>query len=340
MNATMSLEKKAHFPVMLDQILSIITPRHGGTFIDCTFGGGGYSKAILEHSETRVIAFDRDKSAENFSNTLSKKYGSRFTFFNEKFSNLSSHIRQNINNKAIIFDLGFSLSQVKSLDRGFSFESKYPLDMRMGMNKFSAYEVLNTLNKCQISDILKYYGDEKDHKKIASKIIQTRKNKKILNTNDLVTIIKKAKGNKKFVKKNVATKSFQAIRIFVNNEVSELVKGLIEATKLLNPGGLLIVVSFHSLEDKIVKHFFKTYSEKKKNPSRYLPILDKEDTRLFDCPEKKPLNPSRKEILINYPSRSAKLRYGIRNDKKYFFPDELVKKFKNYLDIEKIGLSL
>ena len=340
MNATMSLEKKAHFPVMLDQILSIITPQHGGTFIDCTFGAGGYSKAILNYPKTKVIAFDRDKSTRNFSNELSKRYGSRFTFVNEKFSNLSSHINQGINNKAIIFDLGFSLEQVKNLERGFSFDSKCPLDMRMGINKFSAQDVLNALSKYEISDILKYYGDEKDHKKIAFQIIEARKNKKILNTDDLVRIIKKIKRNKKFAKRNVATKSFQAIRIFVNSEVSELVKGLAEATKLLNPGGLLIVVSFHSLEDRIVKYFFKTYSEEIKNPSRYVPKQDKEDKRLFDCPQKKALNPSNKEILINSPSRSAKLRYGIRNSKEYFFPEELIKKFKNYLDIERTGLSL
>ena len=218
--------------------------------------------------------------------------------------------------------------------RGFSFDSKSPLDMRMGINKFSAHDVLNKLNQNQISTILKYFGDEKDHKKIAFKLVKLRKNKKILNTDDLVRIIKNVKKNKNFAKKNVATKSFQAIRIFVNNEISELIKGLIEATKLLNPGAILIVVSFHSLEDKIVKYFFRTYSEKSKNPSRYFPKVDKEDIRLFDCPIKKSISPSEKEILINRPSRSAKLRYGIRNNKKYFFPNELTEKFKNYLEIE------
>ena len=122
--------------------------------------------------------------------------------------------------------------------------------------------------------------------------------------------------------------------------MNELIKGLIEATKLLNPGAILIVVSFHSLEDKIVKYFFKTYSEKNKNPSRYLPKIDKEDIRLFNSPVKKSISPSEKEILINRPSRSAKLRYGIRNNKKYIFPKELKEKFKNYLEIEGIGSHL
>ena len=336
----MSLKKIDHFSVMLDQILSIITPQHGGTFIDCTFGSGGYSKAILKYPNTKVIAFDRDQSVKHFSKVLEKQYRDRFKFYTEKFSTLSSFIKKDIGIKAIIFDLGFSLMQIKNLNRGFSFESKSPLDMRMGINKFSAQDVLNKLNQNQISNILKYFGDERDHKKIAFKVIELRKNKKILNTDDLVGIIKNVKRNRNFTKKNVATKSLQAIRIFVNSEVSELIKGLIEATKLLNSGAILIVVSFHSLEDKIVKYFFKTYSEKSKNPSRYLPKLDKEDIRLFDCPIKKSINPSEKEILINRPSRSAKLRYGIRNNKKYFFPNELTEKFKNYLEIERMGSHL
>ena len=230
--------------------------------------------------------------------------------------------------------------QVKNLKRGFSFESKEPLDMRMGINSYSAFDVLNKLNQNEISNILKYFGDEKDHKKIALRIVKSRKNKKFLYTDDLSKIIRDIKKNKKKTKTNIATKSFQAIRIFVNKEVSELIKGLIEATKILSPGSLLIVVSFHSLEDKIIKYFFRTYSQKINNPSRYLPKLNEEDTMLFDCPVKKPIYPSEKEISINYPSRSAKLRYGIRNNKKFFFPDQLTKKFEGYLEIEKTGLRL
>ena len=336
----MPLKKINHFPVMLDHILSIITPQHGGTFIDCTFGAGGYSEAILKYPNTKVIAFDRDQSVKHFSKVLKKKYGDRFKFHNEKFSTLSSFAKKDISIKAIIFDLGFSLMQIKDLDRGFSFESKSRLDMRLGINNFSASDVLNKLNQDQISTILKSFGEEKDHKKIAFQIIKLRKNNKILNTGDLVDIVKKVKKKNNFARKNVATKSLQAIRIFVNSEVSELIKGLVEATKMLNSGSILIVVSFHSLEDKIVKYFFRTYSEESKNPSRYFPKLDKRDLRLFDCPIKKAINPSEKEILVNRPSRSAKLRYGIRNNKKYFSPNELTEKFKNYLDIEEIGLHL
>ena len=197
----MSLEKINHFPVMLDQILSIITPQHGGTFVDCTFGSGGYSKAILLNPNTRIIAFDRDQSISYFAKNLEDKYGERFKFYNKKFSNLGSYIKKDINIKAIIFDLGFSFMQIKNLNRGFSFESKGSLDMRMGVNRFSAHEVLNKLDQNQISNILKYFGDEKDHKKIAFQIAKFRKNKKILDTEDLVTIVKKIKKNKKLFKK-------------------------------------------------------------------------------------------------------------------------------------------
>ena len=138
MNATMSLKKIDHFSVMLDQVLSIITPQHGGTFIDCTFGAGGYSKAILRYPKTKVIAFDRDKSVNHFSKILEEKYKNRFKFCTEKFSNLNLFINKDISIKAFIFDLGFSLMQIKNLDRGFSFDSKSPLDMKMGINKFSA----------------------------------------------------------------------------------------------------------------------------------------------------------------------------------------------------------
>jgi len=340
MNATMSLKKTDHFSVMLDQILSIITPQHGGTFIDCTFGAGGYSKAILNYPNTKVIAFDRDKSVRHYSTDLEKKYKDRFKFYTKKFSTLSSFIKKDLNIKAIIFDLGFSLMQVKDLERGFSFESKSSLDMRMGINDFSAHDVLNKLDQKQISTILKYFGDEKDHKKIAFQLIKLRKNKKTLGTDDFVNAIKKAKKKNFYHKKNIATKSFQALRIFVNNEVSELIKGLTEATKLLHPGSTLVVVSFHSLEDKIVKYFFKLYSEKNKNPSRYFPKIEQEDLRLFSCPVKKAINPSNEEILVNRPSRSAKLRYGIRNNKNFFFSKKLKEKFKNYLEIEKLSQQL
>ena len=335
----MSSEDLKHFPVMLEKIISIITPQHGGIFVDCTFGTGGYSKAILDYSNTQVIGLDRDKSANIFANVLHKKYKNRFKFYNKKFSEIDKIPDQNKFIKAIVLDLGFSMVQMKNLSRGFSFNSKGSLDMRMGINKFGANKAINELEQKEIELILKYFGDEKYSRKISYKIVNLRKKKK-LNTQDFVNIVNSIKKRKKYKRINEATKSFQALRIFVNNEISELIFGLINATKKLKPGSILAVVTFHSLEDKIVKYYFKTYSELVKNPSRYIPEMAKEDKRLFILPEKKPLIPSDKELSINPPSRSAKLRYVIRNDNNFFFPNDLITKFQNYLDIENIGLKL
>ena len=338
MNATMSSETSKHIPVMLDKILSIITPQHGGTFVDCTFGGGGYTSAILNFSNTKVIAFDRDKIVNSYVKVLLEKYNNRLFFYNKKFSQIDSTLEKDKLCNAIIFDLGYSMFQVKDLSRGFSFNSSGSLDMRMGINDFSASDVINKLDNKEIATILKVYGEEKNCKKIAFEIANLRKRKKI-DTFDLVNIIKKS-SKKKFSKINIATKSFQALRIFVNKEISELIYGLIGATKKLKPGGILLVVTFHSIEDRIVKFFFKTYSEKKSNISRYLPELEKKDLRLFNYFQKKPIRPSEKEISKNHSSRSAKLRYVIRNNNDFFFPDNFVKKFKNYLDIEQLGSKL
>ncbi|RZO49552.1 MAG: 16S rRNA (cytosine(1402)-N(4))-methyltransferase RsmH [Candidatus Pelagibacterales bacterium] len=333
MNATMSLEKTKHYPVMLNQILSIISPQHGGTFIDCTFGGGGYSQAILKFSGTKVVAIDRDKLTQKYANTLKKKFPKRFNFFQEKFSNLNKVVEKQTNPKAIIFDLGLSSFQLVDKERGFSFDSNNFLNMEMGINEYSAYDVVNTLDKNYLARAIKVLGEEKDGKIIANKIDKYRSKKPITNSKELAFIIKSAKKNYKNYKRNPATKTFQAIRILVNQELTELISGLIEATKLLANGGMLIVVSFHSLEDKIVKNFFNLYSNLKRNPSRYLPIKENE-LDLFKLISKKPLVADKKEINSNIRSRSAKLRYAIRNNNSFFYPSEFKSKFINYLKLE------
>ena len=153
MNATMSLEKIKHHPVMLDQVLSIISPQHGGTFIDCTFGGGGYSQAILKFPETKVLAIDRDAITQKNADLLKKKFPKRFNLFQEKFSNLDKVAHQQLNPKAVIFDLGLSSFQLADENRGFSFESKNFLNMEMGINEYSAYDVINTLDKEYLAKI-------------------------------------------------------------------------------------------------------------------------------------------------------------------------------------------
>ncbi len=335
MNATMLLEKTKHHPVMLDQVLSIISPQHGGTFIDCTFGGGGYSQAILKYPGTKVLAVDRDKLTQQYANILAKKFPKRFSFFQNKFSNLNKIIKLNLNPRAIIFDLGLSSFQLSDNQRGFSFKSKGLLSMQMGINKYSAYDVVNALDKKNLTSIIKILGEEKDGKIIANKIVRYRTKKPIKTSEELTSVINDAKKNYNNYKKNSATKTFQAIRIFVNQELTELILGLIVATQLLTNGGILIVVSFHSLEDRIVKNFFNLYSHLNKNPSRYLP-LNENKSSLFRLLSKKPLTPNKKEIKRNVRSRSAKLRYVIRNDNSFFYPKEFKKKFENYFKIEEI----
>ena len=337
MNATMLLERTKHYPVMLDQILSIISPQHGGTFIDCTFGQGGYSKAILKHPKTKVFALDRDPLVEKYAKDLLKKFPDRFKFIKDRFSNLSKIIRSDLNPRAIIFDLGLSTLQLSDNKRGFSFNSKNILNMEMGINKYTAYDVVNNLNKKKLANIIKILGDEKDGKKIANKIEIERKNKPIKTSKELAEIIRGAKKNYHNFKKNPATKTFQAIRIFVNQELTELVLGLTEASKLLPRGGMLIVISFHSIEDKIVKKFFNLHSNLRENSSRYLPIKEN-NFGLFNLKSKKPLTPNQKEINENISSRSAKLRYGIRTNASFFHPKEFKKNFATYLDLEEASL--
>jgi len=333
MNATMSLEKAKHYPVMLNQILSIISPQHGGTFIDCTFGGGGYSEAILNFPKTNVFALDRDYLTKKYANVLKQKFPKRFSFFQEKFSNLDKLTNIPINPKAILFDLGLSSFQLSDKERGFSFDSKNHLNMEMGINENSTYDVINTLDKEHLGSIIKILGDEKDGKIIANKIDKYRRKKPINNSYELASIINEAKKNKKKYKRNPATKTFQAIRIFVNNELTELIFGLIAATKLLSNGGILAVVSFHSLEDKIVKNFFNLYSNLKRNPSRYIPMKENKSS-LFQQVSKKPIMTDINEIKKNIRSRSAKLRYAIRNNNSFIYPKEFENKFLNYFELE------
>ena len=331
MNATIKLENEKHFPVLLEKLISIISPLYGGTFIDCTFGQGGYSKKILENKYNNIIAIDRDVKSLEISKKFEKKYKNRFKFENIKFSEIN-RIKTNKNIlKGIIFDLGYSTAQIKDPEKGLSFLSKGKLNMRMGLNEFSANEIVNDFDQSSLSKIFYSFGDEKKANNIARKIINFRKSKNI-ETQDLVKIIDSVY-KKKFKKIHNSTKVFQALRIFVNKEISELIESLISSFKLLPKGGVIVVVSFHSIEDKIVKYFFHHYSQNK-NSSRYLPEKERKKI-LFNLPQKKPLIPEKYEVLKNPPSRSAKLRYAIKINENQDFSD-FKKKFKYLLDIEKI----
>tara|TARA_B100000965_G_scaffold279474_1_gene237306 strand:+ start:2172 stop:3185 length:1014 start_codon:yes stop_codon:yes gene_type:complete len=322
-----------HFPVMLEEIIKICSPVKGGVYIDCTFGGGGYSKKLLQFSKTKVIALDRDKFILSISKDLEKKYPKRFIFHQKKFSELNTVVNKQLAD-AILFDLGLSSIQLKNLKRGFSFKSKEKLDMSMGLSKISAEDVVNNFSEQKLKSIIKVLGEEKDASRIARNIIKNRIINKITRVDQLVKIIEKSKKKNYANKLNPSTKTFQALRIFVNKEISELITGIINATKVLKPGGKLLIVSFHSIEDKIVKYFFNNFSQNRSKPSRYFPDNKNIDILLFDKYKNNIIKPSNLEIIKNPPSRSAKLRYAIRNKNNFIFPEELITKFKKYLDLE------
>ena len=336
MEATIVKDEVKHYPVLLNEIISVITPQHGGTFIDCTFGQGGYTKKILDFPDTRVIALDRDEDTKKNADLISTNFEDRFLYKNLKFSQISNLKLKNENIKGVVFDLGYSYLQIKDKSKGLSFSSTGELDMKMGLNSFSAKDVINKLGEEELTKIFKLFGEEIESKFIARNIIKERK-KEIIDTPKLVKIIEKTKRKKNF-KINSSTKVFQALRIFVNKEISELIYGLINATKVLKKDGVLAVVTFHSLEDKIVKYFFKSLSEKKR-VSRYLPENEDQNV-IFELKEKKPILPSEKEINENPPSRSAKLRYVKKSVEIYDIKTDILDKFQNLLDVEKIGESL
>ena len=334
-NHTPSLET-SHFPVMLKEVLKIASPFNGGKYIDCTFGAGGYSREILKIPKTIIEAIDRDNNIRLLANELEKKYPDRFKFYQIKFSQLDNISSECVD--AVIFDLGLSSIQLNNLSRGFSFKSDKRLDMEMGLNKISALDVINNLSEIDLKLIIKFLGDEEDASKIAKNIVKSRNINRIIKTSDLVKIIEKSK-KKDFSKKiNPCTKTFQALRIFVNKEISELINGVIKATKRLKPGGKILVVTFHSIEDRIVKYFFNNFSKNRSRPSRYFPENITDGITLFEEYRNKVFRPSKKEIDKNNRSRSAKLRFAIRSKAKFQYPQKLINKFKNYLDLESINV--
>ena len=336
MDATIVPKMQKHYPVLLKEIISVISPQHGGTFIDCTFGQGGYTKKILDFENTNVIALDRDKESEKIASKLKETFNHRFIFKNLKFSQLNNLKLKNENIRGVIFDLGYSYAQIKDPKKGLSFDTDVKLNMQLGLNSFSAEDVINKLDEKELEKIFKFFGDEKEGKYIARNIIKERL-KNAIDTKSLVKIIDRSKKRKDFRIHN-ATKVFQALRIFVNKEITELIFGLINAAKVLKKGGVLVVVTFHSLEDKIVKYFFKSLSENK-SISRYSPLTEQPET-LFNLIQKKPTTPSDKEILENPPSRSAKLRYAIKKSDFYNFDTDIYDQFKNLIEIENLGNKL
>ncbi len=230
MDATIVPKVKKHYPVLLKEIISVLSPQHGGTFIDCTFGQGGYTKKILDFKNTKVIALDRDLQSTKIADQLKENFEDRFIFKNIKFSQLNNLKLKNENIRGVIFDLGYSYTQIKDPQKGLSFDADGKLNMQLGLNSFSADDVINKLDEKELEKIFKFFGDEKEGKYIARNILKQRL-KNNIDTKSLVEIIDKSKKRKNFKVHN-ATKIFQALRIFVNKEISELILGLINAAKV------------------------------------------------------------------------------------------------------------
>ena len=282
-----------HVPVLLKEVLEALSPKDGGIYFDGTFGGGGYTRAILESCNCKVIASDRDPFVKDIAARFSEEFGERFVFVHSKFSDIDN-ILKNLNiekTDGIVLDLGVSNFQLASPERGFSFKFDGPLDMSMGLCNETALDVIRKYSEKELADIIYQYGEEHFSRRIAKNIKLNLKN--IHGTEDLANIIRKCV--RKSGKIDPATKTFQALRIFVNDELEELRIVLQKAAGLLNHGGRIVTVSFHSLEDRIVKFFFKD-------------LVSTEDKNKFVLINKKPIIPSDNEIFLNPKARSAKLR--------------------------------
>ena len=303
--------KKMHYSVLLKESIDGLNIKDGGTYVDCTLGYAGHSKVILEKNKKgKLFAFDEDENAVKYSKEALSSIGDNFTIFKENFANLKETLeKENILKvDGFLFDLGFSSPQIDDAKRGFSFKLNAPLDMRMDMqNSLTAKDVVNTYSLEKLTDIFFKYAEEKYSKVIASAICKERKNKEIVTTFELVDIIQKAVGASYFYKNHPEREIFQAIRIEVNNELSVIEKALPEAIDMLSKGGRICVITFHSLEDRLVKQIFKKYSEVDDILKGMIDIPDEYKPKIKII-NKKPILPTDEEINENSRSHSAKLR--------------------------------
>lgn len=303
--------KKMHYSVLLKESIDGLNIKDGGTYVDCTLGYAGHSKVILEKNKKgKLFAFDEDENAVKYSKEALSSIGDNFTIFKENFANLKETLeKENILKvDGFLFDLGFSSPQIDDAKRGFSFKLNAPLDMRMDtQNSLTAKDVVNTYSLEKLTDIFFKYAEEKYSKVIASSICKERKNKEIVTTFELVDIIQKAVGASYFYKNHPEREIFQAIRIEVNNELSVIEKAIPDAIDMLSKGGRICVITFHSLEDRLVKQIFKKYSEVDDILKGMIDIPDEYKPKIKII-NKKPILPTDEEINENSRSHSAKLR--------------------------------
>ncbi len=299
----------SHIPVMLKEVLEWLKPKSGGVYVDGTFGRGGYSKAILDTDGTQVYGIDRDAQAIAAGHEMQKHYANRLHMLHGRFGEMDKLLADKGVEAVdgVVLDIGVSSPQFDDAERGFSFRHDGPLDMRMGQDGESAADAVNNLPEKDLADIVFNFGEERFARRVAKAIINARLEKPITRTHQLATIIRAVVP---YAKDGIdpATRSFQALRIYINQELDELAGGLTAAEKLLKKGGMLVVVSFHSIEDRIVKNFMREHSAGAFNVSRHMPMPVNESKPGLRVHTSKPISPSSDEIACNPRASSARLR--------------------------------
>jgi 16S rRNA (cytosine1402-N4)-methyltransferase len=306
-----------HIPVMLSEVIEALDPRDGKHFIDGTFGAGGYSRGLLEAARCTVLAIDRDPAAAQFAQALEERFPGRLKFVLGRYAEMREIAeREGIAAvDGVALDLGVSSMQLDEAERGFSFSQDGPLDMRMGAEGPTASDVVNALPERDLAAIIATLGEEKRARAIARAILARRAEEPITRTGELADIVARVLGRRHDDPKHPATRTFQALRLYLNEELLELARGLSAAEHLLKPKGTLAVVTFHSLEDRIAKRFFAARSMPAPKGSRHLP--EKGGSNFlpsFRLLNRRPLSPSKDEIRLNPRARSARLRAGERTD--------------------------
>lgn len=307
-----------HIPVLLSNVLEALDPKDGELYIDGTFGAGGYTRAILEQAECRILAIDQDPQAVARAAVFKEQYGDRFSFVAGRFGDLLNIVKtqgvQRVN--GVVLDVGVSSMQIDDSERGFSFSFDGPLDMRMSRRGLSAADVLNDFKEADIARIIAALGEERRARVIARAIVADREIKPFTTTLQLADLVTSVIGRRPGATKHPATRTFQALRIYVNRELEELAKGLAASEEILETGGRLVVVSFHSLEDRIVKQFLSNRAIPKSRPSRHMPESGEGEAfnPSFALVNKRTITPGREEQEENPRARSSRLRGAIRLD--------------------------
>ena len=307
-------EKTPHIPVLLNEVVESIAPKDGGVYVDGTFGAGGYPRAVLDAADCTVYAIDRDPDAIREGQKLVDAYKGRLHLLHGTFGEMAELVRgEGVDFvDGVMLDIGVSSMQIDRAERGFSFQKDGALDMRMSQNGLSAADVLNTFGEREIADIIYKYGEERFSRRIAAAVVEQRKTAPFKTTLEFADLIRRTVPHKR-EDIDPATRSFQALRIYVNDELGQLESGLSAAHDLLKAGGRMAIVSFHSLEDRIVKTFMQEKSGKTANPSRYMPVVEKQAATLKTI-TKKPILPTESETKFNPRARSARLRVAEKTE--------------------------